>query len=178
MTLTRQHRLRRLRWARRFQRSQHRNWQHVYYVLIRAGPSYSELMAGLGYTDVQERENGSVLCSVDYRLVVDLWPTVDRPYCRRRKSNALRYLHMVNILAIETFFVVKLIHLRYEWSYLKSNMSPLVNCDIIILWVLLSIVYSCLFIAKLLYFPKISSTFLLSSLFCFVTEDDHIYSGL
>ena len=31
MTLTRQHRLRRLRWARQFQRWQHRNWQHVFF---------------------------------------------------------------------------------------------------------------------------------------------------
>ena len=46
---------------------------NVYSFLTRAGSSYSELMAGLGYTDVQEREQ---LCAVFRslcRLVVDLW---------------------------------------------------------------------------------------------------------
>ena len=57
---------------------------NVYSFLMRASASYSELMAELGYTDVQERErerereresseNSSVLCSGDYCLVVDLW---------------------------------------------------------------------------------------------------------
>ena len=48
MTLTRQRRLRRLRWARQFQRQQHRNCCF----LMLAVYSYSELMAGLGYADV------------------------------------------------------------------------------------------------------------------------------
>ena len=48
MTLTRQHRFRRLRWSRHFQHWQHRNWQRVgYSFLMRAGSNYSELMAGL-----------------------------------------------------------------------------------------------------------------------------------
>ena len=57
------------------------------------------------------------------------------------------------------FFVVKFIHLRYEWSYIKSHISPLV-----LLWtVILSFygfywVYSCLFIAKLSYFQHITFT--------------------
>ena len=60
MTLTRQHR--HLRWARQCQRWQHLNWQSF---LMRAGSSYSELMAGLGYTDVRERKQ---LCAVFRRL--------------------------------------------------------------------------------------------------------------
>ena len=46
---------------------------NMYSFLMRAGSSYSELMAGLGYTNVQEREQ---LCAVFrrlYHLVVDLW---------------------------------------------------------------------------------------------------------
>ena len=45
---------------------------YVYSFLIRAGSSYSELLAGLGYTDMQEIEQ---LCAVFrglYHLVVDL----------------------------------------------------------------------------------------------------------
>ena len=39
----------------------------------------------------------------------------------------LAYLHMVDIHTFENmFFVVKFIHLRYEWSYMKSHISPLV----------------------------------------------------
>ena len=58
---------------------------NVYSFLMRAGSSYSELMAGLGYTDVQEREQLRAVFRRLYRLVVDLWwfgmvwPTADRP---------------------------------------------------------------------------------------------------
>ena len=44
----------------------------MYPFLMRAGSGYSELMAGLGYTEEHEREQ---LCAVFrrlYRLVVDL----------------------------------------------------------------------------------------------------------
>ena len=39
---------------------------------MKAGSSYSELMAGLGYTDVPEREQLHVVFRRLYRLVVDL----------------------------------------------------------------------------------------------------------
>ena len=64
MTLTRQHRLRRLRW-------QHRKW-HVYSFLMRAGSIYSSLTAGLRCTDVLEREQLRAVFRRLYRLVVDL----------------------------------------------------------------------------------------------------------
>ena len=81
----------------------------MYSFLMRAGSSYSELMAGLGYTDVQEREQ---LCAVFrrlYRLVVDLmvWGSI----CGQQRTYHIviggnltehRYLHMVDIHAIET----------------------------------------------------------------------------
>ena len=46
---------------------------NVYSFLMRARSSYSELMAGLGYTDVQEREQLRAVFMRLYRLVVDLW---------------------------------------------------------------------------------------------------------
>ena len=56
---------------------------NVYSFLMRAGSSYSKMMAGLGYTNVQEREQ---LRAVFRRWICDglgryLWPTADRPYC-------------------------------------------------------------------------------------------------
>ena len=45
---------------------------NVYSFLMRAGSSYSELMAGLGYTDVQEREQLRDVFRRLYRLVVGL----------------------------------------------------------------------------------------------------------
>ena len=75
---------------------------NVYSFLMKAGSSYSELMAGLGYTDVQERERLRAVFRRLYRLVVDLWRTANRPYCHRRKSYHYHYLHMVDIHAIET----------------------------------------------------------------------------
>ena len=41
---------------------------------------------------------------------------------------AHRYLHMVDIHAFKTFFCfwwLIFIHLRYEWSYMKSHILPL-----------------------------------------------------
>ena len=47
---------------------------NVYYLfLMRTGFSYSQLMAGLGYIDVQEREQLRAVFRRPYRLVVDLW---------------------------------------------------------------------------------------------------------
>ena len=70
MTLTRQNQLQRLIWVS-FNVG-NIGTGNVYSFLMRAGSSYSELMAGLGYTYVQEREH---LCAVFrrlYHLVVDL----------------------------------------------------------------------------------------------------------
>ena len=101
---------------------------NVYSFPMRAGSSYSELMERRGYTDVHKRETSSVLCSGGCTVwwwICDglgryLWPTVDRPYCQWRKSyrspslvHGGRYWNM--------FFVVKFIHLRYDWSYMKSH---------------------------------------------------------
>ena len=45
----------------------------VFSFLLRAGSCYSELMAGLGYTDVQEIELLRAVFRRLYHLVVDLW---------------------------------------------------------------------------------------------------------
>ena len=141
MTLMQQP-LRSLRWARQFQLWQpfHRNWQHVFF----CDESRFQLFRADGRTC--KRENSSVLCCTVWWWICDglgryLWPTSDRPYCHWRKSYRTPLLaHGGHARYWTMFSVVKFIHLFLnEWSYMKSHISPLVNCDIIIWWILLSI---------------------------------------
>ena len=104
---------------------------NVYSFLMRAGSSYSELMAGLGYTDVQEREQLRAVLRRLYRLVVDLSVMVWGGICGQQRTNLI-VIHG-NLTAhhyLHTRYVVKCIHVRYEWSSMKSHISPLV-----LLWI-------------------------------------------
>ena len=72
MTLTRQHRLRRLLWARQFQRWQHRNWQRV---LFSEESRFQLFRADIKiriYQRAGERKLRAVFRRL-YRLMVELW---------------------------------------------------------------------------------------------------------
>ena len=76
MTLTRQHRLRRLRWACEFQRWHYRNWQHALF----SDEQDSDIATS-------RRENSSMQCPGDcivWWWICDgleryMWPTADSP---------------------------------------------------------------------------------------------------
>ena len=109
MTLTRQHRLRHLRWARQFQRWQHRNWQRVFF----SDESRFQLYRADGGTRIYRRAGERTApCCVQETVPsgggsVMVWGGI----CGQQRTDrividgnvtALRYLHMVDIHAIET----------------------------------------------------------------------------
>ena len=144
MTLTRQHRLRRLRWARQFHCWQNRNRQRVLF----SDESRFQLFRADGRTRIYRPagENSSVLCSGDCTVgggSVMVWDGIcgqQRTYPIVIDGN-IAYLHMVDMHAIETCFLWSDLftfvrEVLYEITHFTHR--AVVNCDII-LWFLLSI---------------------------------------
>ena len=112
---------------------------NVYTFLIRASSSYSELLAGLGYTDVQERERLRAVFRRLYHLVMDLWwfgaVSVDNS-----GHTLLSLTEMLPHTVTCTYTLLK--HVLCGQIYSPSLWVvryTVVNCDIIILWLLSSI---------------------------------------
>ena len=137
---------------------------NVYSFLMRAGSSYSELMAGLGYTDVLEREQLRAVFRRLHRLVVDLWwfGAVSVANSGQTLLSLTEILLHTVTCTWWTYTLLKHVLCGHIYSpSLWVVLYEFTHFTHMLLWTVISFygfywVYSCLFIDKLLYFQNIT----------------------